>query len=292
MIYPISFCIPESKIIKHIPYKTKIFGSIIPGNSNTYIFNDESLYYADYQSAVFGITRKKAGWDCMRHYEILANGCIPFFYNLEDCPAATMTHFPKRLIIEAAKLIYSIEDLNNINIQNIIKELTEYTRQHLTTKAMAEYVIKTISQSSATKILFFTHSQYPDYLRDQVLHGFKAIFKNNCHDFPKINHMYTDYTDNTLNLYGRGFSYTKILEPQDHNPQTSEDIINNIKNKFYDFIVYGVSDRGLPFWDHVNSHYPKENIIIMCGEDIHNCNAKSCSKDYNFFLRESESYLS
>ena len=27
----------------------------------------------------FGSTKKKAGWDCMRHYEIVASGAVPFF---------------------------------------------------------------------------------------------------------------------------------------------------------------------------------------------------------------------
>ncbi len=28
---------------------------------------DEAEYKRDYQKAYFGVTRKKAGWDCMRH---------------------------------------------------------------------------------------------------------------------------------------------------------------------------------------------------------------------------------
>lgn len=42
---------------------------------NTYIFENEEEYYNDYKKSLFAITRKKGGWDCMRHYEILACGC-------------------------------------------------------------------------------------------------------------------------------------------------------------------------------------------------------------------------
>jgi hypothetical protein len=84
--------------------KTKDFSFITPLNRNTYIYNSEKDYYADYSQARFGVTLKKAGWDCMRHYEILANGCIPFFIDIEKCPINTMKLCPKDLFIEANAL--------------------------------------------------------------------------------------------------------------------------------------------------------------------------------------------
>ena len=59
--------------------------------------NDES-YYRGYQESVFGLTCKKAGWDCLRHYEILANGCIPYFPDIADLPPDTITFFSKALV--------------------------------------------------------------------------------------------------------------------------------------------------------------------------------------------------
>ena len=35
----------------------------------------------------FGVTTKKSGWDCMRHYELAASGCVPCFRDLEEKPA-------------------------------------------------------------------------------------------------------------------------------------------------------------------------------------------------------------
>ena len=40
---------------------------------------NESDYYKDYQRSYFAITCKKGGWDCLRHYEILANAVSPTF---------------------------------------------------------------------------------------------------------------------------------------------------------------------------------------------------------------------
>jgi hypothetical protein len=53
-----------------------------------------------YHRARFAYTQKKGGWDCLRHYEIMANGCIPIFRGLDQCPVDTLTTFPKGLIRE------------------------------------------------------------------------------------------------------------------------------------------------------------------------------------------------
>ena len=94
MLYPISFSIPEEKIITYIPTKTKILSDLIPGKISTYIYNNEEDYYNEYRKSFFAITIKKAGWDCMRHYEILANGCITVFIDIENCPVYTMVSLP------------------------------------------------------------------------------------------------------------------------------------------------------------------------------------------------------
>ena len=96
---PISFSIPKSKIVKQVPKKDKMIAYIIPGDQKTYIYDSEKEYYADYQRSYFAHTKKKkAGWDCMRHYEILANGCIPIFENIDSIPPNTMTNFPKKFL--------------------------------------------------------------------------------------------------------------------------------------------------------------------------------------------------
>ena len=64
----------------------------------------EAEYFDDYSRSFFGFTRRKAGWDCMRHYEILAAGAIPYFANLSDVPANTMASFPKALVQEAMSM--------------------------------------------------------------------------------------------------------------------------------------------------------------------------------------------
>jgi hypothetical protein len=97
----ISFSIPAEKILNGPPLKTKDFPihivdpeacAAIPGAVSRYAFEKESDYYADLQQSRFGITMKRGGWDCLRHYEIAANGAVPCFRNLQDKPQACAPH--------------------------------------------------------------------------------------------------------------------------------------------------------------------------------------------------------
>ena len=101
-LFPIGFCIPAEKIVTFLPVKTKELSVIYPtknhGSFDNYIFDKEEDYYKEYQSSIFAITRKKGGWDCLRHYEILANGCIPYFIDIEKCPENTLFRFPREMI--------------------------------------------------------------------------------------------------------------------------------------------------------------------------------------------------
>jgi hypothetical protein len=136
---PISFCIPESQLTNDNISKEKIFGHIIPGNSSTYIFDNEQLYYHDYKISYYGITCKKAGWDCMRHYEILANKCIPYFTDIDYCPDRTMINFPKNIIKETNQ--YASKNLVHPNYDEINELLFDYTKNNLTTKQIVKTIL-------------------------------------------------------------------------------------------------------------------------------------------------------
>ena len=116
-VFPIGESIDASKVVNEIPIKRQLLSPLIPGNMSTYIYNNETDYYNNYKESFFAITHKKAGWDCLRHYEILANGCIPYFPDIKQCPKNTMCHFPKNIIIKTNELYESI--LNKINSQQI-----------------------------------------------------------------------------------------------------------------------------------------------------------------------------
>ena len=207
-IHPISFSIPECYIISKPNEKKKQIAKLIPGDRSTYIFTNQEEYYKEYQSSIFGITCKKGGWDCMRHYEILANGCIPKFEDLDDCPSTIMTHFPKELVKCAMK---------SSEPELYIQELLDYTSQYLSTRSMAQYILNKSGNPSPKRILFISGNKQPDYLRDLTLIGLKEILGRNCIDLCIIPHIYDDYESPEL-LYGSGFSYTKVISAL-HKPE-------------------------------------------------------------------------
>lgn len=93
-VHPIAFSIPESVIVSAPPNKTKDWPEHIVDSEvarqlgrsqeRRYAFDDEAAYYADLQASRFGVTTKRAGWDCLRHYEIAAAGAVPCFRALDD----------------------------------------------------------------------------------------------------------------------------------------------------------------------------------------------------------------
>lgn len=138
-IHPIQFAIPEKNIIKYKPKKIKNFGSIIPYEKKTYVFDDEKIYYEDYANSYFGITCKKEGWDCLRHYEIMMNYCFPFFKDLENCPKKTMVKFPKKIIIKAMNDISK----NKFDYYDeCMEEIMDNLVSKLTTEKMAQYLFE------------------------------------------------------------------------------------------------------------------------------------------------------
>ena len=131
-VRPISFSIPEEKIVTHLPEKTKDFpfhivdaeiSNRLNRKQNGYVFTEESDYYKDLQSSKFGITTKRAGWDCMRHYEIAANGTVICFKDLDKKPPQCAPH---GLVIGENCISYSCYDDLMKQISNL--SLSDYQK--------------------------------------------------------------------------------------------------------------------------------------------------------------------
>lgn len=176
-VYPISFAIPKNKIIKDTSFNPEfLLSPLIPGKLKTYIYEDELSYYNMYQNSIFSLTYRKAGWDCLRHYEILMNGSIPIFLNIEKCPTFTMWNFPKKIIFDINNkyenvlnfynplkifkkkflnfhrisnlFTYNLKSIdiykylnNNKELLDYRLELLDYTKKNLTTEVLAKYVV-------------------------------------------------------------------------------------------------------------------------------------------------------
>ena len=116
---PIYFAFPKEKIKKIDDSKRNTaFAPLIPVNQSidpsyisTYIYDTEDSYYDMYQTAYFSYTSKKGGWDTLRHYEIIANGSIPFFVDMEACPKYTLWNFPKERAIQSKYTLGGVPNL-------------------------------------------------------------------------------------------------------------------------------------------------------------------------------------
>jgi hypothetical protein len=98
-VFPTGFGIPEERIreinffIKDQLYQKtapsfSLFENIndIGGGFSHHKFKIEEEYYDDLSRSWFGLTCKKGGWDCLRHYEIIAAGSLLLFRDYDKKP--------------------------------------------------------------------------------------------------------------------------------------------------------------------------------------------------------------
>ena len=105
--HPIGFFVPRANIA-HAVERRKLFAFLpyVPGhfvgqnaiNSYTLSYEDEWLSFQLHRVSYYAWTNRRGGFDCMRHYEILAAGAIPFFVDYDVTPCNTMRQFPWRLV--------------------------------------------------------------------------------------------------------------------------------------------------------------------------------------------------
>lgn len=79
--------IVDEELVHHFPEL-----QLIPMGQESYKFTDENEYYIDIQLSKFGITTKRSGWDCLRHYEYAANGAVLCFKNYQLKPNNCAPH--------------------------------------------------------------------------------------------------------------------------------------------------------------------------------------------------------
>ena len=284
-LHPISFSICASKVVDAVPNKTQLLSTIVPGQP--YAYTSETAYYAEYRRSWFAITVSKMGWDCMRHYEILSQGCIPLFLDLEQCPENTLTHFPKSLVQQGMHLYNTIVDTGasyqdpdvTHTLTTLVEELLVHTRTYLTNERMATWMLDRVLPAfsgpfltTSVSVLFISACPHPDYLRCHLLTGLKRLMGSTCHDICRVDHLYEDYhDDNVSKCYGKGFSYTRTLPTSSRDDHRDDTVLDDIRHHAYDVIVYGSYHRdgglGLPYWNEVHEAYAPSEVVLLCGED-------------------------
>lgn len=150
---PISFSIPQIKISTSQPNKIKHFAThnqceesyklaeVKKSCRPSYAFDEESEYYNDIALSKFAFTKKKGGWDCLRHYEIAANGTVPLFYRFTDKPHMCAPH--------------GMVDMHNIVTFNSAEELSsklEQIEREDLYPILRENALKWVSNNSSEEV--------------------------------------------------------------------------------------------------------------------------------------------
>lgn len=179
-ILPIWFSIPEETILDKVPVKDLPFAPLIPCYLNrgmieqekTYVYDKEEDYYNDYRRSYFAFDCSKGGHDSLRHYEILSQGCLPIYTDIENVPQNTMLLYPKD-VCKAIKNSGWFTLNGNVDVirpfkpwdipttghrlsdkfdhkvyHTLVKQMLNYTRKYLTTKVAATYIINEMNRFS------------------------------------------------------------------------------------------------------------------------------------------------
>ena len=162
--YPIGFGIPSHNIRSiDITRKKQFFQKTAPhdsvflpvndmgGGFRHHSFINEDDYYADIQDSWFGLTCKKGGWDCLRHYEIMAAGSLLLFKDYhKKPPLCSPIGFPTISYSSEEELF---EIMNKLVINNkptekyisLLREQRKWLINHGTTTARALSVFNTLN---------------------------------------------------------------------------------------------------------------------------------------------------
>ena len=280
---PLSYAIPDKYVLTTVPEKTRTFAELIPGTQKDHRFGqgEQDAYYKYYQTSRFARTRKKGGWDCLRHYEILMNGCIPIFEALEYCPNATMVTFPKELVLHAVKDLLPWEETpERIELYNsYVLKLLNHVRQYCTISAVTRRFISYMPPlltngelDSSKKILMINGCPGINYSRELLSIGLRQFYLENFTEFPRNDILYD--TCNTIGAHGNGYTYSGHLDSTI--PINRESIEERILSHEFDIILYGKMgcDEGplgtfknAPYYTEVQSTYTPNEIAFLYGGD-------------------------
>jgi len=159
--YPIWFAMPKEKFnFNH--KKIKLFSNNIPAhNRKNYLHFTEESYYNDYGQSLFAITCKKGGWDCMRHYEIMSQGTLPYFIDVDHSPPQTMPLINRNFCKEVKTLIdikYNLWENIDLQILSEIKDIRKYeylrdlmvsqAQELYNTETLGKYIISTVNNEN------------------------------------------------------------------------------------------------------------------------------------------------
>lgn len=295
-VFPLSYSLPEDMYASEIPRKDKDCAAIVPRDRGTYKFTSEAEYINEYARSFYCITYKKGGWDVLRHYEIIAAGCMPYFLDIEYAPQYVLYHMPKKLLYDARHLPGVHFNCTTIQVHIdhsvfprekyflMLQELLWHAKKYLTTKAMAKYVLEASGSGDAKSVLFLARPNKNTPLRAQgqynswtLMHGLRLLLGANAVDSHEISFLYEQpeavAQSVRKKLYGLGFGYGFKLPRIEVN---RSNLADRIIKKEFDVVIYGDPSsmvhqkhfRTIDYLDLLQKHYSREKILFLHVPDI------------------------
>ena len=304
--YPIWFATPKSSIVRSVrTNKTRAFARIIPGVPSTYVYETQAAYYGGYEEAYYAITMRKAGFECERHYEILARGAMPFFLGWQDFlkrPNVSAL-LPRDLITKAMLLpgVPSDAEVERAVLHNdtgalqirpsptfshqyfeVAAAALNWTQNKLTTTHLAKSVLGVVRQHHGRKvrnILFISRSDV-GYQSGFLYIGLHEYVPEIFWPVNQKHGVHGASSCQLQHLYGQGFSYCGRLPSR---PPVTWSTIEVMRAKgLFDVIMYtneantdcdGVI-HGIDYVPWVNNYldrWPNTTVVYVDGNDIEGC---------------------
>ena len=295
-VFSLSYGIPDECIVSEIPKKMRFLAPYLPGSKYSFAPGQEAEYYQMYRDSMFAITQKKGGWDCLRHYEIMANGCMPIFMGLDKCPTATLYNFPKELVKGAMD---SIAVWDEKSYEKYMERLMTHIRGYLSCSALAIRFLRVMEGKMGKpirKVLMLCGHPGVNYSRELLWIGLKRMLDNGWNrtgeryeecavEYPRMGFLYNDFPlEATGGLYGNGFTYSRRIDARlkvgargcEENIWTETRIRQSILFKEWDVVLYGKvgpdeleggTIENMPFWEEVSMRYGPNEIAFLYGGD-------------------------
>ncbi|MGN6616300.1 MAG: hypothetical protein ACTHJ5_03920 [Ilyomonas sp.] len=159
-IFPISMSIPE-QLIEEIPLQNKtqefVDYNVDPDLTGLFsknhlaelgkwqpAFQNEEEYYADVKRSKFGITTKREGWDCLRHYEYAAKGAILCFKHLDKknslCAPLGLNETNCISYSDKNDLLNKINRISFLQLETVQQAQYEWIRNYTTKKVASRFL--------------------------------------------------------------------------------------------------------------------------------------------------------
>lgn len=265
-VYPLSFSYP-GEFRPPLASPAHLLSHITPGFP--YSFSDETQYLDTYADSVMAVTHRKAGWDCFRHLEILAAGSVPVMLDVNQIPEFCMIHYPKNAL---QRVLEAVRERQGYPDASLRHELHLFAERHLTSEAMASYLLRTSGFDDAGKVLFLDERlpSSVDYLSLTTLIGLKRIPTLTCVAWRPVDYVYANTTVDTSRLYGRGFGVTRVLADELRHEEDSLqelDLREAVRQIKPDVVVVGSIDRNWGLAQQLAEIFPAESTIWVHGED-------------------------